>query len=430
MQLRIFKVWGILSLVTVALAQPSQEPVSVVVAPDRADWTYQVGEDATFSISVLKFGNPLAGLEIEYQIGPEKMDATLSGTLESSTGAVQVASVTLNRPGFLRCWASVTVDGRKYRGAATAGFDPEKIEPTVPYPRDFNDFWEAARKEAAEIPMDARLTLLPDRCTESVNVYHVNLQNDRLNSRWFGILCLPKAEGKYPAILRVPGAGVRPYYGDMGYAEQGIITFQVGIHGIPVTMDQNVYDVLRYGALSDYPRNKLDDRDAYYYKRVYLGCVRSVDFIFSLPKFDGENLAVTGGSQGGALSIVTAGLDPRVKFLAAFYPALSDVTGYLHNRAGGWPHLFRYEPENKNRLRISTAPYYDVVNFARQIKVEGFYSWGFNDTVCPPTSTYSAFNVISAPKELFIFQDTGHWKYPEQQDLADEWLKERLMGSK
>ena len=155
-----------------------------------------------------------------------------------------------------------------------------------------------------------------------------------------------------------------------------------------------------------------------------------MDFIFSLPKFDGENLAVTGGSQGGALSIVTAGLDPRVKFLAAFYPALSDVTGYLHNRAGGWPHLFRYEPENKNRLRISTAPYYDVVNFARQIKVEGFYSWGFNDTVCPPTSTYSAFNVISAPKELFIFQDTGHWKYPEQQDLADEWLKERLMGSK
>jgi cephalosporin-C deacetylase-like acetyl esterase len=79
----------------------------------------------------------------------------------------------------------------------------------------------------------------------------------------------------------------------------------------------------------------LDDRNRFYYKRVYLGCVRANDFIFSLPQFDGVNLAVTGGSQGGALSIITAGLDPRVKHLAAYYPALSDVTGYLKGRAGG-----------------------------------------------------------------------------------------------
>jgi hypothetical protein len=37
-------------------------------------------------------------------------------------------------------------------------------------------------------------------------------------------------------------------------------------------------------------------------------------------KWDGVHLAVTGGSQGGALSIVTAALDPRVKGLAAYYP--------------------------------------------------------------------------------------------------------------
>lgn len=65
--------------------------------------------------------------------------------------------------------------------------------------------------------------------------------------------------------------------------------------------------------------------DHYYYKRVYMGCVRAVDFIYSLPEFDGKNLAVNGGSQGGALSIITAGLDNRIKYLAAFYPALSDL---------------------------------------------------------------------------------------------------------
>jgi len=140
----------------------------------------------------------------------------------------------------------------------------------------------------------------------------------------------------------VPGAGIRPYYGDVGNAEKGMITLQIGIHGIPVTMERYVYDDLREGGLRQYWESNLDNKDRYYYKRVYLGCVRSIDYIFSLPEFDGETLAVTGGSQGGALSIVTTGLDDRVKWLAPFYPALSDVTGYLEGRAGGWPHMFRH----------------------------------------------------------------------------------------
>jgi cephalosporin-C deacetylase-like acetyl esterase len=46
----------------------------------------------------------------------------------------------------------------------------------------------------------------------------------------------------------------------------------------------------------------MDNKDRYYYKRAYLGCVRANEFYNSLPQFDGQNLAVTGGSQGGALS--------------------------------------------------------------------------------------------------------------------------------
>src|SRR5690606_34614944 len=106
------------------------------------------------------------------------------------------------------------------------------------------------------------------------------------------------------------------------------------------TMDPSVYAELMAGPLSNYWFFELDDRDRYYYKRVYLGCVRANDFLTSLPQFDGTNLGVTGGSQGGALSIITAALDSRVKYLAAYYPALSDLTGYLKGRAGGWPHVF------------------------------------------------------------------------------------------
>jgi cephalosporin-C deacetylase-like acetyl esterase len=160
-----------------------------------------------------------------------------------------------------------------------------------------------------------------------------------------------------------------------------------------------------------------------------MGCVRSIDFIFSLPEFDGKTLAVTGGSQGGALSIVTAGLDNRVKYLAAFYPALCDLTGYLNGRAGGWPHMFNdyNKAFNVKKDKIETSKYYDVVNFARLVKVPGFYSWGYNDVTCPPTSMYSAYNVITAPKSLFLAQETGHWTYPEQDEKARQWLLKELI---
>ena len=70
----------------------------------------------------------------------------------------------------------------------------------------------------------------------------------------------------------------------------------------------------------------------------------------------------------------------------------------------------------------------DVVNFARLLKVPGMYSWGFNDETCPPTSMYAAYNVISATKELFIAQETGHWTYPEQTEKLNSWLVTKLKG--
>jgi cephalosporin-C deacetylase-like acetyl esterase len=172
----------------------------------------------------------------------------------------------------------------------------------------------------------------------------------------------------------------------------------------------------------------MDDKDRFFYKRVYMGCVRANDFITSLPQFDGVNLAVIGGSQGGALSIVTAALDSRVKSLVALYPALSDVTGDLSGRAGGWPHYFEKPNRvwNETPSKLATLPYYDVVNFARRLQIPGFYTWGYNDETCPPTSMYASYNVISAPKELYLALETGHWTFPEQNEKAYGWLFSRL----
>ena len=408
-------------------AQPRKELVQVIVAPDKTDWTYDTGERAEFTISVLKNNVPLEDIEVSYKIQPELVDVWEEGTLQLKNGEATIKAKKFKEPGFLRCTATVEVDGKTYSSYATAGFSPEEIEPTTNLPNDFKDFWDNAKNELAKIPIRPFMTLMPERCTDEAEVYHVSLDN--VNGKIYGILSIPKKDGKFPAVLHVPGAGIRPYYGDAWEAEKGFVSFTIGIHGIPVNLDPEVYQVLMQGALRNYWTVNLDDKDNYYYKRVYLGCVRAVDFIESLDCFDGENIGVTGGSQGGALSIVTAGLDERIDYLAAFYPALSDLTGFLYGRAGGWPHMFRSEFTNKTE-KIETSKYYDVVNFARFVNVPGWYSWGYNDNVCPPTSMHAAYNVIPAIKELHVFQETQHWTFPEQQELKNEWLHGKLKGGK
>jgi cephalosporin-C deacetylase len=414
-----------------AIAQPPRAFYSVNVTADHADWTYKKGEKASFTISVTQHGSMVKNCKVTIQIGPEQMPAIINQT-KDITGPITIDGGTMNTPGFLRCVVSAEIDGKKYRGLATAAFDPQDIKPTTETPADFQQFWETAKAQAATIPMDPKLTLLTDRCTEKVNVYQLNIQNYRTGARLYGILCVPKKAGKYPALLKVPGAGIRPYTGDLEMAEKGMITLEIGIHGIPVILDNSVYQNLAAGPLSEYPTFNLDNRDKYYYKRVYLGCVRAIDYLYSMPEFDGSNLAVYGGSQGGALSIVTAGLDKRVKYLAALYPALSDVTGYLHNRAGGWPHMFNKTnaPVHAIPDKIATSKYYDVVNFAKLVTVPGFYNWGYNDEVCPPTSIYSAYNSIAAPKELFLTQEEGHWTFPETNAAISEWLVKKLITKK
>jgi len=419
----------LLSCAAAVLAQPKQETVAVIVTPDHPDWTYRIGESVEFNVTVLQFGNPLDGVEIRYELREEKMPPLKSSTARLKNGTFKLKTDGMRKPGFLRLWAYVDVDGRSYNGCGTAGFEPERIQPAAEEPDDFDEFWSNAANELASIPMDTRMTLLPDRCTETVDVYHVNLKNYG-NSRLYGILCVPKSEGSYPALLRVPGAGIRPYGGNIDMAKKGVITFEIGIHGIPVTMDQGVYSDLGSGALSGYPFFNLDNRDKYYYKRVYLGCIRAVDFIFSLSRFDGKRLAVTGGSQGGALSIVTTALDKRIKWFGAYCPALCDLTGYLDDRAGGWPHMFNeYNGRYHNKPdKIETSGYYDVVNFARRVTVPCLFSWGFNDTTCPPTSMYAAYNVIDSPKSVYLVLDARHWIYPEQSETVNGWLENKLVG--
>jgi cephalosporin-C deacetylase len=406
----------------VGICQPTVQPIQIVITPNHDNWQYQVGEPVSFSITVWRNNIRLSNQSIRYEIGPEKMKPEIVGN-QIAKPSVELKGGTLSKPGFLRCVATTEWNGKTYRSIATVGFQPEQIQSVASTPTDFDAFWNEVKLQLQKTPIDARLTPMPEKGTENVDVFHVNLQNIG-NSRWFGMLAVPKKAGKYPAVLQVPGAGVRPYAADTALAEKGLIVFTVGIHGIPVNMDPAVYSQLASGALSGYFFSQAGNKDRYYYKRVYAGCLRAVDFISSLSTYNGKDLAVMGNSQGGALSMVTAGLDSRISCLAAIHPALCDLNGYVEKRAGGWPHIFNESNRTQNNQAdlLNSLPFYDVVNFAKRIQQPGWYTWGFNDETCPPTSMYAAYNDVKAPKTLYLMEDTGHWIYPEQRQKMIDWI--------
>ncbi len=425
----------LLPLVALALgwrgadAQPAAtSPVRVTC--DHADWNYLPGEPVKFTVSVMSGDAPTAGATVTYSIGLEMMPAEKKTAVTGADGTVVLDGGTLPAPGFLRCIATIDRDGRTQRGLATAGFSPEKIKPTQIEPPDFDAFWNKAKAELAALPLDPRLTPMPEETTDKIEVFQVSLQNigtpPSRTSRFYGVLCVPRGAGPFPTMMIPPGAGIRKLRGQVQWAERGFITLEVGVHGIPVILPQELYTSLN-GALGNYPTLNLDDPGRYYFRRVLMGCLRANDYLVTQPKWDHKNLIDFGGSQGGYLTITTTALDPRVTACVVAFPAFCDVTGYVHGRAGGWPGLRFADPNEPGRAaKIATTAYFDSVNFARRIKVPGHYGWGYNDETCPPDSTFSAYNVITASKTLDIFKEMGHPRVPGLTVVEREWLLKRV----
>lgn len=411
---------------TTLSAQIRGEEIQVLVQPDHQDWTYRTGEKAAFNVSVLKSGTLLNDVSIDLAAGPEMYQDVKKQTVLKD-GTLKLSG-TMRQPGFYRVDVTAHVGGKDYKGACGAAFSPELLQPSTVMPADFKNFWQDAVAEARKTDLDPTKRLLQERCTKDVNVYEVSFQNERWGSRTYGILCVPVKEGKYPALLRVPGAGVRPYGGDIYTASQGAITLEIGIHGIPVTMEQKVYDNLHNGALNGYWEFNMDSREKHYYHHVILGCIRAIDYISECTPWNHQELGVTGSSQGGFLALATAGIDQRVTFYAPVHAALCDHTNSLKGFACGWPHYFYWNKGKGQEKQIEVSRYYDGVNFARLItdKQTGWFSFGYNDDVVPPTTAWATYNTVKGPKAISPYRATWHFWYQEQWDEWENWLLKQM----
>ena len=419
----------LLCSVIVVVAQPRISYVKVEVTPDHADWLYEVGQKPVFDISVRTASNAPVEGDIYFEVSEDMLPPIAKGNITLKNGKATVKGYTMKKPGFLRCRVWAKVGDVKYEECATAGFSVDKIKATTTLPADFKEFWAETLKKNEEIEMLPRLTLVPERCTDKVDVYLARFQNYTKKSFIYGTLCVPKKhEGKCPAMLIVPGAGCHARQGYIEEAERGVVTFEIGIHGIPTTLYDmpELYENLKYGSLLKIYVSSFGNRDNCFYRRVFTGCARAVDFLAQLDFVDENNIAVTGWSQGGALTIVTSYLNPKVKYAAAIYPAMCDLTGRLYDQGDAWPYIFRGK-KNATKERIEACGYYDVVNFARHLTLPMWFTYGYNDLVVCPTSMQACYNAVTAPKEVLLVPQSRHYTYPEQRKARQEWLLEKLL---
>lgn len=406
-----------------------------LTVPDHADWLYQTGENAKVEVSFCKYGIPRDG-ELKYSIGNDMLQPDKHGSVKLKNGRAVINMGTKKTPGFRDMKLSVSLDGKTYEHHIKVGFSVDKIKPYTQEPQDFRSFWQKNVEELKQVPMSYTKELYKDYCTDKIDCYLVKLQIDKMGHSMYGFLFYPKnaQPGKHPVVLCPPGAGIKTIKDPMRnkyYAENGFVRFEVEIHGLDPRISLETFGEISR-AFNDrnggYLANGLENKDIYYMKHVYVGLVRCIDFLTSLPEWDGKNVAVQGGSQGGALAIIAAGLDNRVTQCVANHPALSDMAGYAaKGGTGGYPHFCRQPQILSNKDCLNTLAYFDVVNFARYVKAPTYLTWGYNDVTCPPTTSYAVWNTLKCTKESLLTPINEHWTTTETNRGQMEWIKAHLL---
>lgn len=403
-----------------------------VTAPDHADWLYKTGENATIDVQLYKYGVP-QNAEVTYEISRDMLPAEKTGKATLKSGKAKISMGTRRDPGFMDLKLTAVLDGQKTSHHVKVGFSVENIQPYTKEPADFMAFWQKEMEELKKLPLSYSMEPAHEYDTDKADAYLVKLEVNKQKQCIYGYLFIPKGaeKGAHPVVLCPPGAGVKTIKEPLRhryYADNGCIRFETEIHGLDPRLSDKLFKeistALNTGA-NGYLCQGLDSRDHYYMKHVYLGLIRSIDFLTSLPQWDGKNVAVQGGSQGGALSLVAAGLDKRVTLCCANHPALADMAAYREKgRTGGYPHMHKIGVLSDQAEK--TLQYYDVINFARHIQCPVRMTWGYNDNTCPPTTSYAVWNILKCEKHPLITPINEHWTSEATERAHCEWILQHL----
>lgn len=152
--------------------------------------------------------------------------------------------------------------------------------------------------------------------------------------------------------------------------------------------------------------------DTYYYRRVFMDAVRAVEAAQAHPAVDASRIAVTGGSQGGGITLAVAGLLPE-----ALQAAMPNVPFLCHYRrateiveSDPYTEISRYCKVHRDKVDtvFNTLSYFDGVNFAARASAKALFSVGLMDEICPPSTVFAAYNHYAGEKDIRLWRYNNH----------------------
>lgn len=395
----------------------------LAITPFKASGIYSLGERAGWNISM---PGSAASPEYSYVVRKNNFDVIRSGTLDLSSPAT--IEISLDEPAMLYTEVRSSDPAAKVYtvGAAVA---PDKLQPVVPRPRDFDRFWAEKIAMLQKVPANPVLTAA---ASDRPDVEYFTVRMDHINGKHVhGQLARPAGNGRFPGLLIFQWASP-PYPLQKEWvtarAAEGWLALNIEPHDVLPDQPQAYYDSLP-AELKQYQAIGRDDRDQSYFLQMYLADYRAVEYLASRPDWNGRTLVATGTSMGGQQSLCVAALNPRVTGVIVHVPAGADSNGPLHGRASGYP----FWPADDARA-MRTALYFDTVNCAPRVRVPTLMSMAFLDTVTPPVGIWTAFNQIAGPKEAVPLVDAAHnhQATPEQQapfyTRSAQWMKQLAAG--
>ncbi|MVA76972.1 alpha/beta fold hydrolase [Auraticoccus sp. F435] len=310
---------------------------------------------------------------------------------------------------------------------------------TTPEPDDLDEFWTTTLAEN-DHPLDVVLSRVDTGLTlvETYDVTFAGYGGAPIKA-W---LHLPAGhQGRLPVVVQFHGySGGRGLPQQMapwplaGWAHLTVDTRGQGWSqgGVDPTPDPDAA-----AASSHYPGSMtsgVESPQTYFYRRVYTDAVRALQVAASLEQVDPDRVLVTGGSQGGAITIAAAGLAPKagVRLAGAMpdVPFLCDFRRSLEiASAGPYPEIEAYLKGWRGRGEqvLNTLNYFDNVHLARRAECPTLFSVALLDTVCPPSTVYAAYAEWRAEKEIAVYEYNGHeggQAYQQARQLG--WARARL----
>ncbi len=287
--------------------------------------------------------------------------------------------------------------------------------PSIAEPSDFDAFWAQTLAEARQHPLNAQFEPVEFglRTVQAYDVSFAGYGGQTIK----GWLIVPQgASGPLPGVVEFIGyGGGRGYpFNWLTWPSAGFACMVMDTRGQGSAWQRGDTPDLPDGANPAHPgfmTQGILHPTTYYYRRLFTDAVRAVEAFMSHPLVDAQRVAVTGGSQGGGISLAAAALMPAVRVV------MPDVPFLCHFRRAveltpdpPYTEIARYLSVHRDRVDqvFETLSYFDGVNFAKRLRAQALFSVGLMDTVCPPSTVFAAYNAVTTPKEIRVYPFNNH----------------------